>query len=279
MSRILVVEDDRTTRHLITRVLEAEGISVASAADGARALDKLKRSEFDLILLDIWMPRMNGLEMLARLREDQAARVPNVVVLTSDDTPQTLLKAVQERAYQYLTKPVEPKQLLEVVRGALAAPRPSAAIEVLSGRPNWVELVVPCDLSVAERIQGFLGRLEADLPEDVRDSVGRVFRELLLNAIEWGGKLDPSRKVRISYVRAKRMLLYRIADPGPGFSFEALNHAAVGHTPEDPLAHMAVREEKGLRPGGFGILMARTMVDELVYNEKQNEVLFVKYLD
>jgi CheY-like chemotaxis protein/anti-sigma regulatory factor (Ser/Thr protein kinase) len=277
MSKILVVEDDRTTRYLIGRILKNEGLSVTVASDGQRALERLKRDTFDLVLLDIWMPRMNGLELMARLRE--LGKILKIVVLTSDDTPQTLLKAVQEQAYLYVTKPVDPKQLIQMVQVALAAPPSSPPLQVLSARPNWVELLVPCDLGAAERIQSFLGRLDTDLSDDVRESVGRVFRELLLNAIEWGGQLNPARTVRISYLRARRMLLYRIADPGPGFKFDELNHAAVGHSPDDPLAHMAVREEKGLRPGGFGILMARTMVDELLYNEKQNEVVFVKYLD
>ena len=74
------------------------------------------------------------------------------------------------------------------------------------------------------------------------------------------------------------MLLYRIADPGPGFSMENLDHAAISH-PGNPIEHMEVRESKGLRPGGFGILMVRAKVDELIYNEKRNEVVFVKYLD
>ena len=74
------------------------------------------------------------------------------------------------------------------------------------------------------------------------------------------------------------MLIYRIADPGPGFTMDAMDHAAISH-PGDPLEHMHVREEKGLRPGGFGLLMVRAKVDELIYNEKQNEVVFVKYLD
>jgi two-component system, OmpR family, response regulator len=275
--KILVVEDDRTTRYLVTRVLAAEGLSVSSVPDGVRALKKLQEEKFDLVLLDIWMPRLNGLELMALLRE-RGLR-PKVVVMTSDDAPQTMLQAVREQAYQFLSKPFAPKQLVEMVQSALAAPAEALAIDVVSARPTWVELVVPCDLPTAERIQSFMGHLELDLPEDVRDAVGRVFRELLLNAIEWGGKLDPSRKVRISYVRARRMLMYRIADPGPGFSFEALEHAAVFHSAEDPLRHIAVREQKGLRPGGFGILMARTMVDELLYNEAHNEVVFVKYLD
>jgi anti-sigma regulatory factor (Ser/Thr protein kinase) len=123
-----------------------------------------------------------------------------------------------------------------------------------------------------------MSQLETDLPEDVRESVGYAFRELLLNAVEWGGRLDPKRKVKISYIRAKRMLLYRITDPGSGFKMDELEHAAISH-PENPIEHMNIREEKGLRPGGFGLLMVRAKVDELIYNEKQNEVVFIKYLD
>jgi anti-sigma regulatory factor (Ser/Thr protein kinase) len=73
------------------------------------------------------------------------------------------------------------------------------------------------------------------------------------------------------------MLLYRIADPGPGFDIDDLPHAAISY-PDAPVAHMQVREEKGLRPGGFGLLTVRASVDELLYNERRNEVVFVKYL-
>lgn len=277
MKRVLVVEDDRGTRHLIRSILQQEGFEITAAGDGLAALKKLRQSRFDLVLLDVWMPRMNGIEFLSRVREEHLQT--KVVVLTSDDTPETLLQAVREQAYLFATKPVQPPQLIELVHRALEAEPEPLGVEVLSAKPTWVELLVPCDIHVAERIQGFLLRLKSDLPEDVRDSVGRVFRELLLNAIEWGGQMDPARKVRVSYLRARRMLLYRIADPGKGFSFQQLPHAAVAHASEDPLAHMEFREKKGLRPGGFGILMARAMIDELLYNEVQNEVVFVKYLD
>jgi anti-sigma regulatory factor (Ser/Thr protein kinase) len=170
------------------------------------------------------------------------------------------------------------RDLLDVVRNALQASDAPAAIEVISAQPNWVELLVPCTLGAAEQIQQVVARLGADLPTDVVDAVGYAFRELLVNAVEWGGQLDPRRKVRIACVRTNRVLMYRIADPGPGFTFKDLNHAAVSY-PDDPIEHMRVREEKGLRAGGFGILMARAKVDELVYNEKHNEVIFMKYLD
>jgi hypothetical protein len=74
------------------------------------------------------------------------------------------------------------------------------------------------------------------------------------------------------------MLMYRVADPGPGFTFKGLSHAAVGQPVDEPAAHVALRDEMGLRPGGFGILMTRALADELIYNEAQNEVIFIKYL-
>jgi CheY-like chemotaxis protein/anti-sigma regulatory factor (Ser/Thr protein kinase) len=277
MNSILIVEDDRTTRHFLRATLKRKGFSVSTASDGELALRQIRKKPFDLLLIDVWLPRMNGLELLSRLK-DHPHR-PKVVVMTSDATPETMLRAVREQAYQYISKPVQPEELLKILEKALAAKPASLPIEVVSARPHWVELLVPCDRDAAERIQSFMARLKADFPDDVRESVGWVFRELLFNAIEWGGKLNPRRKVRISYLRARRMLLYRIADPGKGFSFEELDHSAVSNPSDQPTEHIQVRQDKGLRPGGFGILMARAMVDELIYNEAQNEVVFIKYLD
>ena len=122
-------------------------------------------------------------------------------------------------------------------------------------------------------------QLDADLTDEIRRSVAQAFRELLSNAIEWGGRLDPTRKVRISCLRGKRMLLYRIADPGEGFDIDRLAHAAICNPDDDPLGHDRVRQEMGLRPGGLGLVMTRALVDELMYSEKRNEVVLVKYLD
>jgi CheY-like chemotaxis protein/anti-sigma regulatory factor (Ser/Thr protein kinase) len=277
VSKILLVEDDRTTQHLLQSLLKRAKHTVTALGDGAKALAQMKRKKFDLVLLDIWLPGMNGLEVLGELHAWPAP--PKVIVMTSDDTPETVLKAVREQAFHYMQKPVDPQVLLEVVERALAPGAVVRPIEVISAKPNWVELLVPCDLGTAERIQSFMTSLKADLPENVRTTVGEAFHELLMNAIEWGGKLDPSRQVRIAYVRTSRLLIYRIADPGQGFRFENLTHSAISNPSDDPFQHTMVREEKGLRPGGFGLLLTRKLVDDLVYNEKQNEVLFVKYLE
>jgi CheY-like chemotaxis protein/anti-sigma regulatory factor (Ser/Thr protein kinase) len=277
VQKILVVDDDRTTRRMISLQLRGAGYDVAEAGDGRRALQRVRKEAFDLVLLDVWMPEMDGVQVL-ELLHDTPSR-PRVVMLTADDASETLLRAIRQHAYRYLAKPVEPAQLVEVVASALAASPELRPIEVVSARPDWVELLVPCQRESAERIREFLAHLDSDLPEDVRTRVGQAFGELLMNAIEWGGKLDPTQTVRISYLRARRMLLYRIADPGQGFSFEGLHHSALKNPDDRPTEHMQVRESQGLRPGGFGLLITRQLVDELLYNEKQNEVVFIKYLD
>jgi len=277
LARILVVDDDRSTRELIRLQLRSAGHSAETASNGKAALDRVRKRPFDLVLLDIWMPGMDGIELLSRLGE--APSPPRVVVMTADDTSETLLRAVREQAYRYLSKPVEPKELIALVDEVLSAKPESRPIEVVSARPEWVELLVPCDRDAASRIQEFLARLDSDLPEQVRANVGQAFRELLMNAIEWGGRLDPSQTVRIACLHTRRMILYRIADPGQGFSFDSLTHAAITNPPDQPMQHTESRDRKGLRPGGFGLLMAKQMVDDLVYNEAHNEVVFVKYLD
>lgn len=273
--RILVADDDRTTRFAISSMLKKAGYAVTAVTNGADALRKIQQTHFDLAFLDIWMPQLTGLEVLARVRAGESH--PKIVIMTSDGTPESLLRAVREQAYEYLTKPFPPNQAVEVAHRALKQGA-SPPIEVISARPHWVELLIPCTREAAERIQSFLMKLEADLPVDLRNTIGLAFRELLLNAVEWGGMLDPNRKVRIAHVRSSRILLYRIADPGPGFSFKGLTHAAIGQPAEEPIAHLTVRDQLGIRPGGFGIAMTRAMADELLYNEAQNEVIFIKYL-
>jgi two-component system, OmpR family, response regulator len=275
MMSILVVDDDRTSRHLTESLLKREGWKVTGAKDGIDALKLLRTRRFTLMLLDVWMPRMNGLELLEQLRSLEHR--PRVVVMTSDETPATLLQAVRDQAFTYVHKPVDPELLIETVRLAIAEPE-TRPIEVISARPEWVELLLPCTREAANRLQSVMAHLDADLPEELRDSIAYAFRELLLNAVEWGGKLDPEHTVRIACLRAKRMVMYRIADPGAGFNIDNLPHAAISH-PDSPTAHIDVRDAKGLRAGGFGLLTVKSSVDELLYNEKRNEVVFVKYLD
>jgi CheY-like chemotaxis protein len=274
--RVLVVDDDRGLNRVLVELLRESGVDADGVGDGLSAVRQVSTGKFHLVLLDVGLPKMNGLNVLKKIRELKSP--PLVIVMTADDTPATVLNAVKDQAYCYVSKPTPPKTIVGIANEALAAKRQTLQIEVVSSKPDWVELLIPCQFEMADRIQSFLSPLDSSLPESVRESVGQAFRELLMNAIEWGGGLDPKRKVRIACLHARRMLLYRIQDPGPGFSPENLPHAAVSNAADDPYAHINVRAEKDLRPGGFGLLMTQALVDELIYNEAHNEVVFVKYL-
>jgi CheY-like chemotaxis protein/anti-sigma regulatory factor (Ser/Thr protein kinase) len=276
MPSILVTDDDATTRQMLRGVLKKAGYSVAVASDGNGALNAVRKKKFDLVLLDIWMPKMTGLGFLGHLHGEQY--IPKIVVMTSDQTSDTLLAALRGRVYQFLKKPIDATTLLTTVENALSTSPEVPAIEVISANSQWVELMVPCERSVVPRVQSFLMHMDMDLPADVIEKVGYAFRELLNNAIEWGGHLDPNLKVRVSYIKTKRMLMYRLDDPGPGFKLEELKHAAINNPQDNPMAHMQEREAKGLRPGGLGLMLTQQLVDELVYNELRNEVVLIKYL-
>ena len=105
-----------------------------------------------------------------------------------------------------------------------------------------------------------------------------AFREILLNAMEHGAAFNPEQVVDVTGIRTARSMLIYVRDPGAGFRRESLDHAAIAN-PQDPAAHIAKREAEGMRPGGFGMMMAAGTVDELIYNEIGNEVLLIKYLD
>jgi anti-sigma regulatory factor (Ser/Thr protein kinase) len=184
---------------------------------------------------------------------------------------------MRKRVQDFLIKPFSLADLRSAVSHALEE-HPLNGIEILSAQPHWVHLRVPCDLAAVPWLQKLLTQLKADLPEETREAMAYAFREMLNNAIEHGGKLDPTKFVEVSCIRLKRAIIYHIKDPGEGFDPGQLEHAAIGNPSGDPFRHVTVRDEKGLRAGGFGILLTDQLVDELVYNERRNELMFVKYL-
>jgi anti-sigma regulatory factor (Ser/Thr protein kinase) len=142
-----------------------------------------------------------------------------------------------------------------------------------------VSVRVNCRLITAERLMTFANELNAQLPEDLRQEMMQALREILLNAMEHGAAFNAEQVVEVTAVRTARTLVFYVRDPGAGFRRESLSHAAIANSAHDPAAHIAKREEGGMRPGGDGLLLAAGTVDELIYSEIGNEVLLIKYVD
>src|SRR6516164_1078007 len=109
--KILVADDDRATRFAVSGMLKKAGYAVTTVKDGAEALRNIQQTSFALAFLDIWMPELTGLEVLARVRA--GASQPKIVIMTSDGTPETVLRAIREQAYEYLSKPFPPRQVVD----------------------------------------------------------------------------------------------------------------------------------------------------------------------
>jgi anti-sigma regulatory factor (Ser/Thr protein kinase) len=201
-----------------------------------------------------------------------------VIVISGTATPKEVVASIQEQAYAYFSTPFTVSALAAMVEHALEPNVDEDDLQILSARPAWLGLRVRCKRDAADRVVQFVHELVAGLGAPGQENVTTAIREILSNAIEHGGELDPARTVSVICVQTRHAVLCYIRDPGAGFRFEHLPHAAVSNPVEAPFEHAEVRQRLGMRPGGFGILLARNLVDELIYNESGNEALLVKYL-
>ena len=273
--RVLMVQEDASSRESLARLLERKDRRLKEVADGAKALEVLRTERVDLIVAG---HARNGTDAMKLLRRFQAVRPDTKVILTGDPSPSRAISAVRAHAYGYIHLPFSGSQVSDIVQQALDASSWREDIRVLSGRPEWITMDVRCRLEAVERATHLARELASDLDASTCEDITAAFRELLLNGIEHGGKSDPRKRVRVSVLRAAQSMMVHMRDPGKGFSFETIAHAAVSNPENLPTLHAEIRERRGQRPGGFGILMASHLVDELLYNERGNEVFFVKKL-
>ncbi|GAA2593107.1 response regulator transcription factor [Actinomadura fulvescens] len=205
-ARILIVDDEPAVRESLARSLEFEGYAVAEAADGTAALDRVGRDEPDLVVLDVLMPRMDGLTACRRMRA-RGARMP-VLMLTARDLVGDRVTGLDAGADDYLVKPFELDELLARVRallrrGAMAAAR-TRADEILAFgdlRMNTVTREVTRAGGPLELTRTEYALLEMFLlhPRQV------LTREQILESV-WGFDFEPasnSLDVYVMYLRRK----------------------------------------------------------------------------
>jgi two-component system, NtrC family, nitrogen regulation response regulator NtrX len=123
MSHILVVDDEAEIRSSLEEILREEGYGVAGASDAEEAMTLLGDMPYDVVLLDIWLPGRDGLEMLAQIREWPPETRPEVVMISGHGTIEAAVKATKLGAYDFLEKPLSLERTLIVVKNAVEARR------------------------------------------------------------------------------------------------------------------------------------------------------------
>jgi anti-sigma regulatory factor (Ser/Thr protein kinase)/CheY-like chemotaxis protein len=273
--KLLLVDPDLEVDELLKEVLCGDAWDIERVPDNDTALLFVKASPFDLVITGQNTSGREDVELLRKIRRIR----PHVrmIILTGKSTPEDVIASLRENAFSYFKRPFDRVLLADMVHQAVNEPCWDDGIEVISATPQWIRLMARCTLVTADRLVQFLR--QSDLPEAEKEDLAVAAHEMLLNAMEHGGKFDPNHYVEIDYLRTKRAVACRVKDPGQGFTFDELRHAAVGSSPDDILSHMMVREDQGLRPGGFGIMLTQKLVDELIYNERGNDVILIKYLN
>jgi DNA-binding response OmpR family regulator len=183
MTRILVVDDETNLRHTVRYALRREGYEIATAEDGEKALELFRATRPDLVVLDVMLPKMDGLAVCRAIRRE--SDVP-VIMLTARDTELDTVVGLEVGADDYLTKPFSMVELIARIRAMLrrAAPRDGAPPERVELRGLVIDVArrrVSLDGGEIE-----LKPREFDLLAHLAGSPGRVFTREQLLASVWG---------------------------------------------------------------------------------------------
>jgi two-component system KDP operon response regulator KdpE len=222
MSRILVIDDELSIRRLLQVLLEGAGHTIIPAEDASHGLHSLAVEKPDLLILDLGLPDMDGLEALRRLREWTA--VP-VLVLSARSDPVDKVKALDLGADDYLTKPFDSTELLARLRALLRRITPAEEQTTITLGALSVNLAERAALVRGETIP--LTPIEFSLLAQLARHAGRVLTHAhLLNAV-WGPKAtDQAHYLRVHFTHLRRKL--RAAglsgevirnEPGIGYRF------------------------------------------------------------
>lgn len=291
--KVLIADDDEITSDLIESILSTVGHDVRVALDGREALEVFGSFAPDLVITDIEMPRMNGLELLAEIRKKNAEAI--VVVATAYGSEEYALKALRARANNYLKKPIEPAQLLGLMNHYASAVEAHKKTRTVSRFITEGQLTMRfgnCLELVYDIVDYLINHVSHQLAESDVPMLRLALAELITNAIEHGNlgitydmktqamnsgngyssliarrQADPAyagRKVSVQAIIDKHACEWTIADEGDGFDWRALPNEV---TPESLfLMH------------GRGIMLSRLNFDTIEYLGKGNEVRVVKNL-
>ncbi len=271
MDPVLIIEDDADQATMVEQLLKLKGLNSVWSETGGEGLRRVKEDPVSLVLLDLMLPDCDGFHVCRELRADpQTLKLP-VVMLTALEGSVHREKGFRVGANAYLTKPFAADDLFRSIDLAHAWRYDLDR----SGIDGEIHVELNSEPRFLHEVNDFLTNLALGTPlgADAVMQLRQAIMELGQNAIEWGNRHRSEELVTIVYRVHSDRIEISIRDQGPGFRRENLPHAA---RPDDPLAHMDVREKLGLRDGGFGLMICEGMVDELKYNEVGNEVKLTK---
>lgn len=224
---ILVAEDEAALRDFIIRNLRVRGFEVVEAANGLEAMAQWEREQPDLLILDVMMPRMDGMEVCKRVREQST--VP-IIVLTALDAESDKVAALDLGADDYLTKPFGVEELLARVRAVLRRAQ-WEAIPPASGVKQYGDLEIDLARHIVRQngVEVRLTPTEFSLLEQLATNAGKVLTHRMLLQRVWGPEYGAEAEYLRVYINRLRQKLEQspakpqllVTEPGVGYRFAA----------------------------------------------------------
>ncbi len=271
---VLVVDDERDANDILASLVRPHGFEPIQVFSGAEALAEVARRHPDLILLDLSLPDIDGFELCDRLKRDRETNLIPIIMITAHHNAKERAAGVRVGANGYLIKPFTPEQLRQAMDEAITWHNEHQQ----HGTTGEINFDIRSELNYLAQASDMLADLFAHTPLTERHikDLKQAVMEMGGNAIEWGHRKNADLVLRITYRINPNSVTLIIKDQGPGFDPRDLPHAACD---EDPIRHLEIRNELGLREGGFGIMLARGLVDRFWYNESGNQVTMVKHFE
>ena len=275
MGRVLAVQPAPALVARLVAIIEPGCDELEFCGGSAECIRRVRERAIDVVVTDAATPVVEDLALAAEVRQIRPA--VRIIVLAPDAAPADVVEAIRAGVFACFTRPFDYDEIASMTSSALRADGSRDCIQVVSGLPHWLTLRASCHLLTADRLVRFITELQSTIPGD-HDMLLTAFREMLLNAMEHGAGFDPEQVIEVTAAKTARAIVYHFRDPGAGFDPALLDHAALTSDPATVLSMAIRRAALGLRPGGFGMLIVRHVVDEVVYNERGNEVLLIKHL-
>jgi DNA-binding response OmpR family regulator len=259
--RILIVDDDPDLCDMLSKYLQVHGYDTDSAHSGEQALKKTPRKDYDLIVLDIMMPGIDGYEVCHRLKMRRRFNHIPILMLSAKDTEQDKIVGLQTGADAYIFKPFEAPALLQAIEETME--RVNRKRSEL-GIQHEISFRFLSRFSYLEKVNELVSQLFTRTPLSADEiwELKLALHEIGINAIEHGNKMNPEKAVSVRCAFFEDKIEFLIEDEGEGFSPDAV---------PDPTRDDALQRERGR-----GIYLVTQVVDRIEYVDKGSRVRLTK---
>ena len=271
---VLIVDDERDVNDMLAALIQARDFSSIQVYTGSQVASAVSAHSPDLILLDLMLPDLDGFAVCDQLKRNRETNLIPVIMVTALNEPGHRATGIRVGANGYLAKPFTPDQLFEAVDKAMAWRKEHEQL----GTHGEINFDIRSEATYLSQVNDLLSDLFLHTPLTERQikDLRQVVMEMGGNAIEWGHRKNADLVLTIVYRIDPEAVTLIIRDQGPGFNPGQIPHAA---SDEDPIGHLDIRNDLGIREGGFGIMLAKGLVDEFHYNDRGNEVTLIKRFD